>query len=193
MRGYIGQDVPRVDGPAKVTGAAHYSGEIWLPGLAYAEIVSATVPSGRVSSIETAEAERADGVAAVLTHHDMPKVNQVPLLPSLVGFAAPGETFFPMQDDVIHYAGQPVAIVVADSLEQARYAATLVQVRYAESPSVTTIDQGRDDAYEAEKLFGGLMPGRTERGTPKPGSRQRMSGWMPGSGSPPTITTRWKS
>src|SRR6185437_4163619 len=65
VSGYIGQDVPRVDGPAKVTGAAHYSGEIWLPGLAYAEIVSATIPSGRISSIETAAAEHADGVVTV--------------------------------------------------------------------------------------------------------------------------------
>src|SRR5262249_23758305 len=164
MSGFIGQDIPRTDGPAKVTGTARYSGEIALPGLAYAEIVGAAIPSGRITSIETAAAERADGVAAVLTHRDIPSVNQVPLLPSLVGFAAPGETFFPMQDEVIHYAGQPVAIVVAGSLEQARHAASLVRVTYEESPSVTTIAQGRDDAYQAERLFGGLMPGRTERG-----------------------------
>ncbi len=67
----------------------------------------------------------------------------MPLVPSLVGGPAPGETFFPMQDDVVHYAGQPVAIVVADSLERAQHAATLVQVSYAETPSITTIDQGR--------------------------------------------------
>jgi xanthine dehydrogenase YagR molybdenum-binding subunit len=164
MSGIIGRDIPRVDGPAKVTGAARYSGEIALPGLAYAEIVGAGIPSGRITSIETAAAERAEGVAAVLTHHDMPPVNHVPLLPSLVGFAAPGETFFPMQDEVIHYAGQPVAIVVADSLEQARYAASLVTIGYEQSPSVTTLAQGRGDAYQAERLFGGLMPGRAERG-----------------------------
>ena len=88
----------------------------------------------------------------------------MPLLPSLIGGPAPGETFFPMQDDVVHYAGQPVAVVVADTLEQAQHAATLVHVSYAATPSVTTIDQGRDAAYEPEKLFGGLMPGRTQRG-----------------------------
>jgi xanthine dehydrogenase YagR molybdenum-binding subunit len=164
MSGIIGQDIPRVDGPAKVTGAARYSGEIALPGLAYAEIVGAGISSGRITSVETAAAERAGGVAAILTHRDMPPVNHVPLLPSLVGFAAPGETFFPMQDEVIHYAGQPVAIVVADSLEQARYAASLVTIGYEQSPSVTTLAQGRGDAYQAERLFGGLMPGRTERG-----------------------------
>lgn len=164
MSGYIGQDVPRVEGPQKVTGSARYSGEIALPDLAHAEIVGAAVASGRTTSIDTTAAERADGVVAVLTHRDVPKMNRVPLIPSLLGGPAPGETFFPMQDDMIYYAGQPVAIVVADSLEQARHAATLVRVDYAEAPPVTTIAQGRDHAYEPEKIFGGLMPARTVRG-----------------------------
>ena len=64
----------------------------------------------------------------------------------------------------IRYAGQPVAVVVAATWEQAQYAATLIQVSYTETPSVTTIDQGRADAYDAERIFGGLMPGRTARG-----------------------------
>jgi len=164
MTGVIGQEIRRVEGPAKVTGSAQYSGDIALPDLAYAEIVGASIASGRVTAIDTAAAERAGGVATILTHRNLPKVNLVPLLPSLVGAAAPGETFFPMQDEIVHYAGQPVAIVVADSLEGAQYAARLVRVSYAESPSVTTIDQGRADAYEPEKLFGGLMPARLERG-----------------------------
>jgi xanthine dehydrogenase YagR molybdenum-binding subunit len=85
-------------------------------------------------------------------------------LPSLVGGAAPGESFFPMQDDEVHYAGQPVALVVAEEYEQAHYAASLVHVAYHSSPPVTTIDGGRDLAYEAERLFGGLLPARNERG-----------------------------
>jgi xanthine dehydrogenase YagR molybdenum-binding subunit len=164
MSGVIGQEVSRIDGPAKVTGAARYSGEITLPGLAYAQIVGAEIASGQITAIDTAAAERAEGVAGILTHHTMPKVNHVPLLPSLLGGPAPGETFFPMQDDVIHYAGQPVAIVVADRLEQAQHAATLVRVSYAGTAPVTTIGQGRAHAYEPEKIFGGVMPGRTERG-----------------------------
>lgn len=164
----IGQQVSRVDGPLKVTGAARYTGEITLPGLAYAQIVGAEVASGRVT-IDTDQAEHAPGVAGILTHHNTPKVNQVPLVPSLLGGPAPGETFFPLQDDVVHYAGQPVAVVVADTLEQAQYAATLVQVSYAESPSVTSIDQGRDDAYEPERIFGGLMPGSVRRGNVEDG------------------------
>ncbi len=164
MSGYIGQDVPRVEGPEKVSGSARYSGEIAWPGLAYAEIVGATMASGRITSIDTTAAERADGVVAVLTSRDMPRINKVPLVPSLLGGPAPGETFFPLQDDVVHYAGQPVAIVVADGLEQAQSAAALVRVYYAETPAVTTIAQGREQAYEPDRIFGGLMPGRTVRG-----------------------------
>ncbi|MCP9953413.1 xanthine dehydrogenase family protein molybdopterin-binding subunit [Actinomadura madurae] len=164
MSGSIGQEAVRVDGPEKVTGTARYTGEISPPGLAHARIVGARVPSGRVASIDTVAAERAGGVLAVLTHHDLPKVGHVPLVPSLMGGPAPGETFFPMQDDTVHYAGQPVAIVVAGTLEQAQHAAALVEVAYAEAPSVTTIEQGRADAYEPEKIFGGFLPARSRRG-----------------------------
>ncbi|HTU73834.1 MAG TPA: xanthine dehydrogenase family protein molybdopterin-binding subunit [Trebonia sp.] len=164
MSKYVGRDVPRVEGSQKVTGSAGYSGDIALPDLAYAEIVVATVATGQITSIDTTAAERADGVVTVLTHRDMPRISRVPLVPSLVGGPAPGETFFPMQDDVIHYAGQPVAIVVADTLERARSAASMVGVHYARTPSVTTIAQGRDRAYQPEMIFGGLMPARVTRG-----------------------------
>jgi xanthine dehydrogenase YagR molybdenum-binding subunit len=161
----VGTPVTRVDGPAKVTGAARYSAEITLPNTAYLAIVGATIAAGRVAAVDADAARAADGVLAVFTHQDLPRIaKQPPLLPSLVGFAAPGETFFPMQDNVVHYAGQPVVLVVAETYEQAQYAATLVQVSYDVEPSLTTIDEGREQAYEAERLFGGLMPARNERG-----------------------------
>ncbi len=142
MTAAIGQRMRRVDGPAKVTGAARYSAEISLPGLAYAQVVGAAVASGKITSIDLSAAGQAAGVLAILTNRDFPKINRVPLVPSLLGGPAPGETFFPLQDEIVHYAGQPVALVVADSLERAQYAATLVRVDYAEAPSVTTIGQG---------------------------------------------------
>jgi xanthine dehydrogenase YagR molybdenum-binding subunit len=161
----VGTPVPRLDGVAKVTGAASYSGEISLPGMTYLAVVGATVPCGWVTAIDADAARAVEGVLAVLTHEDLPKIAAEPhLLPSLVGGPAPGESFFPMQDDVVHYAGQPVALVVAEEYEQAQYAASLVGLSYATSPSVTTIDLGRDRAYEADRLFGGLLPGRNERG-----------------------------
>jgi xanthine dehydrogenase YagR molybdenum-binding subunit len=164
MSGVVARDISRVDGPAKVRGRARYSGEVALPDLAYAAVVGAGIASGRVISIDTTEAERAEGVAGILTHRNTPKVNRVPLLPSLLGAPAPGETFFPMQDESVHYAGQPVAVVIADTLERAQHAATLMQVSYAETPPVTTIGQGRGNAYVPEKLFGGLLPGQARRG-----------------------------
>ncbi|HST63994.1 MAG TPA: xanthine dehydrogenase family protein molybdopterin-binding subunit [Mycobacteriales bacterium] len=161
----VGTPLRRVDGPAKVSGRARYSAEVTLPGTTHLAVVGATIASGRVVAIDAAAARAAAGVLAVLTREDLPKVAAEPrLLPSLAGGPAPGESFFPMQDDVVHYAGQPVALVVAERHEQAQHAATLVAVTYEALPSLTTIDQGRDQAYEAERLFGGLMPARTERG-----------------------------
>jgi xanthine dehydrogenase YagR molybdenum-binding subunit len=165
MTASIGRPVDRVDGRAKVTGGARYAGEIALPGLTYAAIVGATIASGRVTAIDGAAARASGGVLAILTHENLPKVAAEPhLLPSLAGAAAPGESFFPMQDDRIHYAGQPLAVVVADSHERAQHAASLVQVAHERAPSLTVIDEGRDRAYEAERLFGGLLPGRSGRG-----------------------------
>ena len=115
-------------------------------------------------------------------------VGQPRLLPSLVGAPAPGESFFPMQDDLVHYAGQPVAVVVADSHERAQYAASRLLVRYEQSPATTTIDEGRAAAYEAERLFGGLMPGRTERGDVEAalaGADVRLDAHVPDGGQPP--------
>ncbi|MFC6020395.1 xanthine dehydrogenase family protein molybdopterin-binding subunit [Plantactinospora solaniradicis] len=169
----IGAALDRVDGRAKVTGAARYSAEINLPNLSHAVLHGARIPSGRIIGIDCREAMVADGVLAVLTHLDLDRIAAQPkLFPSLAGLTAHGQSFFPMQDDVVHYAGQPVAIVVADTLERAEHAATLVQVTYAETPSQTLLDAGRDRAYEPERIFGGLVPGRNPtRGDPEAGLR----------------------
>src|SRR6476646_190012 len=144
MTGSVGKPVSRLDGYEKTMGRARYTGEIFLPNLAYAAIVGATIASGRVTAIDRSAALAADGVVAVLTHENLPNVSGEPhLLPSLVGGPAPGQSFVPLQGDEIHYYGQPVAIVVADTYEQAQHGAWLVAVSYETSPSVTTIDEGR--------------------------------------------------
>ncbi|WP_214321789.1 xanthine dehydrogenase family protein molybdopterin-binding subunit [Nonomuraea sediminis] len=167
----IGQPVERVDGRHKVTGSARYSAEILLPGLAYAVLIGAEVPSGRITGIDAGEAERAEGVLAVLTHQNLGPVaeDQPKLFPSLGGGPCPGQSFFPMRDDVVHYAGQHVAIVVADTLERAEYAAKLVRITYARTPAITTIEQGRGQMYEAERLFAGMVPGHVTRGNVQAG------------------------
>lgn len=161
----IGQGIPRVDGRQKVTGAALYTAEVSLPGQVYATTVGATIPHGRVVSVDVSAALAADGVVAVFTHENLPKIpGQAHLFPSLFGRPAPGQSHFPLQDDQIHYAGQPIAVVVAEGHEQTQYAAGLVRVEYAPEPFIVTIDQGREQAYEPERIFGGILPNRTERG-----------------------------
>jgi xanthine dehydrogenase YagR molybdenum-binding subunit len=165
MSPLIGAPVHRIDGPDKVTGAARYSAEIALPHLAYAVLVGAMIPAGRVRAIGVEAALAQPGTLAVLTHDNLERIAVSPrLLPSLAGEAAPGESFFPMQDAAVHYSGQPVAMVIADSHERAQYAASLVEVQYDRAPSTSSIDEGRAQAYEAQRLFGGLFPGRIERG-----------------------------
>jgi xanthine dehydrogenase YagR molybdenum-binding subunit len=168
----IGGTLARLDGRAKVSGAAVYSGEVPLPRLAHAVVIGARVASGRITAIDTTEAERATGVLTVLTHLNLPKVARQPsLLPSLAGLAAPGATFFPMQDDTVHFAGQHVAVVVADTLERAEHAATLVRIDYDAPAPVTLLDEIRDEAFEPQRIFGGLLPGRSARGDIETGLR----------------------
>jgi xanthine dehydrogenase YagR molybdenum-binding subunit len=165
MSAAIGQPVSRLDGYEKTMGRARYTGEIFLPNMAYAAIVAATTASGKIEAIDSAAALAADGVIAVLSHDNLPRISGEPqLLPSLVGGPAPGQSFVPLQSDEIHYYGQPIAIVVAESYEQAQYAASLVKATFDETSSITTINQGRDSAYEPQTLFGGLMPAKSARG-----------------------------
>jgi xanthine dehydrogenase YagR molybdenum-binding subunit len=120
----IGQPISRVDGRRKVTGGARYTADISLPGATHAAIVHSRIANGRTVSIDTTAAGRAPGVLVVLTHHNMPRMNPAPwshLRPQ-------GQTYLPLQDDKIHYAGQPVAIVVAETLDQAAYAGTLIDI-----------------------------------------------------------------
>ncbi|MFI6501266.1 xanthine dehydrogenase family protein molybdopterin-binding subunit [Nonomuraea typhae] len=166
MTALIGEPVTRVDGRAKVTGAAKYTAEISLPGLRHAVVVGSEIPAGQVTRIDAAEALAEPGVLNVLTHEDMPKIaNQPVLMLSLAGTIAHGQSFFPMQDSTIHYAGQPVAIVVGQTLDAATRGAELVRINYEESPeSITVIDQGRDQSYIPEKILAGLAPGQMSRG-----------------------------
>lgn len=128
----IGQAISRVDGRLKVTGGAHYTADIPLDRAAHAAIVHSTIANGRTVSIDTGATEKAPGVLAVFTHENMPRVNPAPkpwrhLHPW-------GQSYLPLQDDAIHYAGQPIAMVVAATMDQAAYAGTLIEVEYESKP-----------------------------------------------------------
>ena len=115
----------RPDGPAKLTGTAVYTADTEIEGVAYAVLVPATVPSGRIAHIDTAVAAAAPGVLTVLTHADMPRLR-------LMGTPPLGQSALPLQDDRVRYEGQPVAMVVADTAERAHHAVGLVGVAYAD-------------------------------------------------------------
>jgi xanthine dehydrogenase YagR molybdenum-binding subunit len=132
MARYIGKEMSRVDGVAKVTGRAKYAAEFRAPNLAYGFIVLGTVAKGRIRSIDTGEAEQAPGVVRVFTHLNAPKLGPK----ANTEYAPPrnareqDKSFRALQSDVIYFNMQPVALVVAETYEQARYAARLVKVAY---------------------------------------------------------------
>jgi xanthine dehydrogenase YagR molybdenum-binding subunit len=131
----VGQPISRADGRLKVTGGARYTADISVAGAVHAAIVHSTIANGRTVSIDTAVAERATGVLAVFTYRNMPRMNATPKPWSHLH--PHGQGYLPLQDDRIHYAGQPIALVVAETRDQASYAGTLIKVEYeAQRPVV---------------------------------------------------------
>ncbi|HJU17780.1 MAG TPA: xanthine dehydrogenase family protein molybdopterin-binding subunit [Stellaceae bacterium] len=133
----IGQSVSRIDGRKKVSGGATYAAEFDAPGQAYGAIMRSTIANGRIASIDGTAAERAPGVLAVLTYRNAPRLAYHPHK----GFTDPtvGERLHVLQDDRVNHQGDPIGLVVAETLEQASYAATLARVTYAPETAVTDI------------------------------------------------------
>ncbi|MFM0735260.1 xanthine dehydrogenase family protein molybdopterin-binding subunit [Paraburkholderia sediminicola] len=166
-----GRPVNRVDGRLKVTGGACYAADFSADGLVYGFVVSSTIASGHIVSIDTAAALDISGVLCVLTHQNRPDLPQdVALYKDQV---APGGTpFRPLWDDRVWYSGQPVALVVAETLELARHAATLVEVSYERGPHCTDLTQAVADAVPPSLEKGGFEPPPHERGDARRALRQ---------------------
>ena len=131
----VGQPISRADGRLKVTGRARYTADVPLVGAAHAAIAHSTIANGRMVSIDTAAAEKAPGVLAVFTHRNMPRMNPTPKPWSHLH--PHGQGYLPLQNNEIHYAGQPIALVVATTRDQAMHAGTLISAEYAaEQPVV---------------------------------------------------------
>ncbi|MGA7866227.1 MAG: xanthine dehydrogenase family protein molybdopterin-binding subunit [Stellaceae bacterium] len=160
MTTYIGTATSRVDGRAKVTGAAKYAGEFNTPGLAHASVVTSTIAKGRIARIDASEALSVEGVIDVLTHRNRP-----PMASDDDAYndevAPGGSPFRPLYDDRIWFSGQPVALVVAKEPEIARFAAALVRVECDEEGHVTDLYRQRDKAVVLE-------PAENPFATPKP-------------------------
>src|SRR2546426_2382681 len=130
----IGQPISRIDGRLKVTGRARYTADIPIQGAVHAAIVHSTIANGRTVSIDTNAAENAPGVVAVFTHWNMPRMNPTPKPWSHLH--PHGQSYLPLQDEEIHYAGQPIALIVATTLDQAIHAGRLIRIDYEIQPAV---------------------------------------------------------
>jgi xanthine dehydrogenase YagR molybdenum-binding subunit len=149
MTTYIGTATSRVDGHAKVTGAAKYAAEFKAPDLAHAVVVASTIAKGRITRIDTTKALSVAGVIDVLTHQNRPQMASADS--AYKDDVAPeGMPYRPLYDDRIRFSGQPVALVVAEEPEIARFAASLVAVEYDEEPHVTELHRQRDAAFSLE-------------------------------------------
>jgi xanthine dehydrogenase YagR molybdenum-binding subunit len=159
----IGKGLDRVDGPMKVMGKARYSAEFPQPKIAYAVGLGSEIASGKIRSITTGDAEKAPGVIAVITHKNRPV-----LLPSQ-GFGGGGalaDARLPFHDGNIYHAGQFVAVVVAESLECAKHATSLIKVVYIEDDPIIDFNDKKAERYPAKQSFHG--PITKTRGTPQP-------------------------
>jgi xanthine dehydrogenase YagR molybdenum-binding subunit len=147
----VGSPLTRIDGSAKVCGTAMYAGDYDGPRLAYAFLVQSTIAKGRITRIVSEHAAAAPGVLLVMTHANAPR------LPEDAQKANPPaeRALSLLQDNVVRYNGEPIAVIVAETPEQARYAAMLLDVAYAEESPALDFGMAKASAYKPEKLTHG--------------------------------------
>jgi xanthine dehydrogenase YagR molybdenum-binding subunit len=163
---YIGTPASRVDGRAKVTGAAKYAGEFNTKGLAYGSVVTSRIAKGRIAHIDASDALRVDGVIDVLTHDNRPGMASTDA--AYKDEVAPeGSPFRPLYDERILFSGQPIALVVAEEWEIARFAASLIRVDYNDETHVTDLNRERRKAVAAAKPGADMFAPPKRRGAAK--------------------------
>ncbi|MFI9256135.1 xanthine dehydrogenase family protein molybdopterin-binding subunit [Streptomyces sioyaensis] len=146
VTGAVGAAHTRVEGLAKVTGAARYAGEIPFAELAHGWLVLSTIARGRIRAVESAPVLAMPGVLAVLHHGNAPRVDG-----NYTGPLGPPDPVVQVfQHDRVPYAGWPVALVVAETPEQAREAAETLVVRYDQEPHEVAFAAGHPDMYTPE-------------------------------------------
>lgn len=155
-QGAVGTAYTRVEGRDKVTGAARYAGEIPFAGLVHGWLALSTVARGRIRAIESADVLAMPGVLAVLTHENAPRVTTD--YTGLMGMT-PDPTIAVFQHDRVPHLGWPVALVVAETSEQAREAAEALVVHYEQEPHDIAFAADHPEAYDAG-AFGPAVTGK---------------------------------
>ncbi|KTR47931.1 oxidoreductase with molybdenum-binding domain protein [Pantoea ananatis] len=136
----LGTPRTRGDGEVKVTGKARYAIELTPENAVHGVVIQSTVASGRIKHMDTTKAESTAGVIAVYTHLNSLKIHQPT---AIADGGAAQTTYTPIQDDVIIHNGQNIGLVVAETFEQATYAASLVEIDYDITPAlISPTDEG---------------------------------------------------
>jgi xanthine dehydrogenase YagR molybdenum-binding subunit len=150
-----GKPTDRVDGRLKVTGQARYAAEYPAAHIAHAYLVQSTISKGRITDLDTRAAEAAPGVLAVLTHRNAPAMKATEVFdPASHAPKAGGTSVDILRTDRIWWHGQPIAVVVAETFEQAQYAASLVRAGYAEEPARVALRGQEGTAYPPDNVLG---------------------------------------
>lgn len=161
---YIGKPESRVDGKLKVTGGAKYAAEHNVPDMLYGYIVSSSIARGKITRFDLSKAESIAGVVKIFTHENRPRTawfdykHQDEVAP-------PGSPFRPLYNENVVYSQQPIALVVAEDFETARFAASLVEAEYEIEPHETDLNEKREEAYHPK--LRSTTPKPAEYGNPQ--------------------------
>jgi xanthine dehydrogenase YagR molybdenum-binding subunit len=167
MSQLTGQPMDRIDGILKVTGGASYAADFPEARLAHAVLVTSTIASGTISAIDTRRAQQMPGVLLVMTYQTamrLPDSGRAPLSPPA------GRHLTLLQDNVVRYSNEPVAVVVADTLEHATDAARHVSITYSPTPAALDFASAKASTHTPPG-----QPNRpidSERGNPEAGLRE---------------------
>lgn len=152
----VGQPISRLEGHLKVTGKAKYAAEYDAPDLLYGYIVNSTITKGKIKAIDTSEIKKMEGVVEVFTHDNRPSTAWFDFQYADMD-APPGIVFKPLKDNEIKYNGQPIALVVAETFELARFAAAKIKVVYEEEKFETDLKTNLDKARDPKKGLASLL------------------------------------
>ncbi|MBX3072821.1 xanthine dehydrogenase family protein molybdopterin-binding subunit [Candidatus Obscuribacterales bacterium] len=152
---YIGKAMKRVDGVLKVTGQAQFTAEYKFDNIAYAALAYSTIAKGKITTLDTADAESSGGVITVITYKNAPKIGKPALMDPSGGSSGAMAADIPvLQDERIYWNGQPIAVVVAETQDQADEAVSLIKVEYEEEKAVVSFESELPNAKTPKDVLG---------------------------------------
>lgn len=158
--GLVGAQVSRIDGPLKVSGTARFAAEVPMEGMVYAALAFATIAKGRITALEISAAQDAPGVVLVMTHRNAPRMAPPPAFYGGAPRGAAGDDLPVMQDDQVHWNGQPIAVVLAGTQEQADHAASLIRASYDAEQALTSFGQAIAGDLQTAMFMGAPLESR---------------------------------